>query len=113
MVEVGSVVDGGLVGRGATKDFGSPGVEVGVEVEDGDGPVGAVDGAEERESDGVVAAEGDESGQRFAGFRVQAWFVGVSGRGAGEKEVVSFFDLFEGIGVIVTVHIRGQLGSCT
>ena len=43
MVEVGAVVDGGLVGGGAAEDFGAPGVKVGVEVDDGDGAVGAVD----------------------------------------------------------------------
>ena len=33
-----------------------------VEVDHGDGTVGAVDGAQEREGDGVVAAEGDDAG---------------------------------------------------
>lgn len=56
VVEVGAVVDGGLFGGGAAEDFGAPGVEVRVEVDDADGPVGFVDGAEEGERDGVVAA---------------------------------------------------------
>lgn len=83
MVEVRAVVDGGDGGRGAAEDFGLPcvlglvlvgnwepvkggggrtGVEVAVEVDHGDRTVGTVDGAQEREGDGVVAAEGDDAG---------------------------------------------------
>ncbi len=55
VVEVGAVVDGGLFTWGAAEHAGFPGVEVGVEVDYGDGAVGFVDGAEEGEGDGVVA----------------------------------------------------------
>ena len=45
-----------------------PGVEVGVEVEEGDGAgVGFGKGAEGGEGDAVVAAEGDEFGVRVGG----------------------------------------------
>ena len=66
MVEICAVVDGGLFGGCATEDFGAPGVEVGVEVDDADGAVGFVDGAEEREGDGVVTSEGDDAWEGFA-----------------------------------------------
>lgn len=45
VVEVRAVVDGCLGRRGSAEDFGPPGVEVGVEVDDADGAVGFVDGA--------------------------------------------------------------------
>ena len=55
-VEVRAVVYGCLLGGGAAKDLGLPGVEVRVEVDDGDGAVGFVDGAEEGQGYGVVAS---------------------------------------------------------
>ena len=100
VVEVGAVVDGGLVGWGAAEDFGAPGVEVGVEVDDGDGAVGARDGAEEGESDGVVAAKGDEAGEGFAGLGVPRQ-VGVGGWGARQEIVVALFNLPQCVGVVV------------
>lgn len=66
VVEVCAVVDGGLIGGRAAEDFRSPGVKVGVEVDDGNGTVGSCDGAEERKSDGVVAPQGDQSGESSA-----------------------------------------------
>ena len=42
--EVCAVVDGGLRRRGPAEDFGSPGIEVRVEVDDANGTVGFVDG---------------------------------------------------------------------
>lgn len=44
--EVGAVIDTGLFGGGTAEDFWFPGIEVGVEVDDGDGTVFAVDAAE-------------------------------------------------------------------
>ena len=61
VVEICAVVDGSLFGGGAAEDFGAPGVEVRVEVDDADGAVGFVDGAEEGEGYGVVASEGDDA----------------------------------------------------
>ena len=55
-VEVGAMVDGGLLGGSATEDFWLPGVEMGVEMDDRNRTVGFVDAAEEGERDGVVAA---------------------------------------------------------
>lgn len=68
VIEIRSVVDGGLGGGRAPEDLGAPGVEVGVEVDYGDGAVGGGDGAEEGEGDGVVASEGDEAREGGAGF---------------------------------------------
>ena len=45
VVEVCAVVYGGLKRRGPAEDFGLPGVEMGVEVDDADGTVGFVDRA--------------------------------------------------------------------
>ena len=45
VIEVRAVVDGCLGCRGSAEDFGSPGVEVGVEVDHADRTVGFVDGA--------------------------------------------------------------------
>ena len=94
------MVDGGLVGGGAAEDFRLPGVEVGVEVDDGDGAVGLVDAAQQGEGDAVVAAEGDEAGEGGAGFGE----TGEAGVGVGfarEEGVVAGFDLLEGVGVVV------------
>ena len=102
VVEVGAVVDGGLAGRGAAEDLGPPGVEVGVEVDDADGAVGFVDGAQEREGDGVVAAEGDDAGEGLALFG-DAFLVGVGVGGAHEEGVVAVLDLLDRVGVVVAV----------
>ena len=45
VIEVRTVIYGGLSSRGSTKDFRPPGVEVGVKVYDADRTVGFVDGA--------------------------------------------------------------------
>ena len=100
VVEVRAVVDGGLGGGAAAEDGGAPGVEVGVEVDDGDGAVGGVDAAEEGEGDGVVAAEGEEAGEGFTRLG-GAGEVGGGGGGAGQEGVVAGFDLREGVGVVV------------
>lgn len=82
VVEVCAVVDCGLFAGGAAEDFGTPGVQVGVEVEDCDGAVGAGDAAEEGERDCVVASEGDEAGERFV-FGGEADFFARGCGGAG------------------------------
>lgn len=70
VVEIGAVIDGGLFGGGAAEDFRSPGVEVRVEMDDADGTVGFIDGAEEGKSYGVVAAEGYDA---WEGFLCERW----------------------------------------
>lgn len=72
-----------------------------VKVDDGDRPVGAVDGPQQGEGDGVVAAEGDDARERLA-LDGRAALVGVGRRGAGEDAVVAVFDLLERPGVVVT-----------
>lgn len=68
MEEVSPVVDTRLLCRTATEDFGFPGIEMGVEVDDGYGAVSAVHASEEREGDGVVASKGYDARERFAVF---------------------------------------------
>lgn len=63
---VGRLLWGGSrAGRGWKLGGGEGGiigdVQMAVEVDDADGAVGAVDAPEQRESDGVVAAEGDDA----------------------------------------------------
>ncbi len=48
--------DSGLFGRITSENLRLPGVEVAIEVDDGDLSVGAIDRPEEREDDGVVSA---------------------------------------------------------
>ena len=100
VVKVRAVVDGSLSCRGSAEDFGLPGVEVRVEVYDADGTVGFVDGAEEGERDGVVAAEGYDAGE---GLFIFGWadLVCICGRGAHEEAVVTFFDLLDCVGIVI------------
>jgi hypothetical protein len=72
-----------------------------VEVDDRDGAVGTVDGPQQRQGYGVVASEGDDSGQGLAVLR-RAFLLGVGLGGTREDAVVPFFDLVEGIGVVVS-----------
>lgn len=72
-----------------------------VEVDDADGAVGAVDAPEQGKSDGVVAAEGDDAGEGFALFG-GALLVGVGVGLPHEEGVVTFFDLSDGVRVVVS-----------
>lgn len=99
-VEVGAVVDGGLLAGGAAEDLGLPRVEVGVEVDDRDGPVGLVDAAQEGEGDGVVAAQRDDARERLARLADARLVGGGVGR-AGQEHVVPVLDLLEGVVVVV------------
>jgi hypothetical protein len=58
MVEIGAVVYGRDFRGRAAEDLGLPGVEVGIEVDYGDGTVSAIYGAQEGEGDCVVTAKG-------------------------------------------------------
>ncbi len=100
VVEVRPVVDAGDLRGRAAEDLGAPRVQVAVEVDDRDGAVGAVDGAQQRQGDGVVAAEGDDARERLA---VLGWALlpGVRLGRAREDVIVPLFDLVEGVGVVV------------
>ena len=100
VVEVRPVVDRGLSGRGSAEDFGPPGVEVGVEVDDADGSVGFGDGAEEGQGDGMVSAKGYDAGEGLFVFG-GADLVRIRGRCAHEETVVPFLDLLDCVGIVV------------
>ena len=101
MPEVGAVVDGCLLGRGAAEDLGFPGVEVGVEVDYADGTVGFVYGAQERERYGVVTTEGDDAREGLLLER-RTNFVGVGHGGTHQEGIVTFFNLLNRVGVVVS-----------
>ena len=93
MREVGLAT--GVGGPGGRIGAGVPGVEVGVEVEDGDGlGVGFREGAEGGEGDRVVAAEGDEFGVDVG------WGVGEGKWTPGQELSVGGGHLVEGQGVV-------------
>ena len=110
MVEVRPVVYRGLRGRGSAEDFGSPGVEVGVEVDDADGSVGFGDGAEEGQCDGVVSTKGYDAGEGLSVFG-GADLVRIRGRCAHEEAVVPVFDLLDCVGIVVagTCQLVGSI----
>lgn len=80
------------------------GVEMAVEVNHGHGAVGTVDGAQQRQGDGVVAAEGDDTGESAA-LDGRASLVGVSGRRAGQEVVVSLLNLMQRPGVVISGRV--------
>jgi hypothetical protein len=82
------------------KNFAS-GLQMAVEVDDGDGSVGSVHAAEEGKGDGVVTAEGNDTGKRLS---LLGWadLVGVCRRLAHEDAVVALFDLLDRILVVVS-----------
>lgn len=101
VVEVGAVIDGGLLGRSTAEDFRFPGVKVRVEMNYANGAVGFVDGAEEGQRDGVVAAEGDDAWEGFLSERGAG--EGGGGHGCSHQEgIVAIFDLLDCVGVVVT-----------
>lgn len=102
--EVSAVVDGGLVTGRATENLRLPGVEMAVKVDDTDGTVVTVYGAEKRESNGVIASKSYQAGQRSPLLgRPRLFSMGV-GRSA-QEQVVAFLDLLERKGIIVSVVI--------
>lgn len=66
MVEVGAVIDAGLLRWAAAEDLWLPGVEMRVKVKDGDWTVRTGYAAEKGKGDGVVTAERDQTRQCFA-----------------------------------------------
>lgn len=75
-----------------------------VKVDDTDWPVGTVDATEEWEGDGVVATQSDQTWKCLALLRPSFDMCIGLGR-AGEKCVMAFLDLLQGIGIIVTIMI--------
>lgn len=73
-----------------------------VEVDDGDGAVCSVDGAEERQGDGVVTAEGDDSGESLS-LLGRAGLVRCCLGRSGEDVVVALLNLLESPCVVVTI----------
>jgi len=111
MPEIGSMIYSGLLGGRAPKDFRSPGVEVGIEVDYADGTVGFVHRAEEGQCDCVVAAECYEAGECFL-FKGGADFCCVCHGGTHEEGVVTFFDLLYGVCIVVSVRLSVLLNVC-
>lgn len=77
------------------------GVEMRIEMDYGDGPVGAVDGAQERQRDGVVPPERDHPRERLPAL-CWAGLLGVGRRRPREDAVVALLDLVEGVRIVVS-----------
>ena len=67
---------------------------------DADGAVGFVYGAEQRERDCMVTTQSDDAGEGFA-FQCRANFVCVGLGLAHEELVMAVFDLLDGVGVVI------------
>lgn len=78
-------------------------IEMAVKVNNRYRTVGAVDGTQQREGDGVVASQRDDPRQGLAVLG-RAFLLSVCLGGAGEDAVVAFLDLVEGVGVVVRCH---------
>lgn len=103
MVKVRTVVDRGSLGGCASENLWLPGVEMGVKVDDRDGSVCFVHGAQKRQRDSVVSTEGNDARKCLAVF-AGASHVCVCGGLAHEDAVVALFDLLESPLVVVTCH---------
>ena len=68
---------------------------------DADGTVGFVYGAEQRERDCMVTAQSNDTGERFA-FQCGANFVCIGLRASHEELVMTIFDLLDGVGIVIT-----------
>ena len=101
VIEVRAMIDGSLCAGGAAEDGGLPCVQMAVEVDHGDGAVGAVDAAQEGKRDGMVATEGDDTREGATGF-TRAGEVRVRAGSAGEEGIVALLDLLDGVSVVVT-----------
>jgi hypothetical protein len=73
---------------------------MGVKVDDGDGSVLAVYGAEKRERDGMVTSERNQTRKCLALLRWTG-LVGVCVWCAAQEEVVALLDLLQRIGVVI------------
>jgi hypothetical protein len=84
------------------------GIQMGVEVDDRDGTVFAVDGAEEGECDGMVTSQSDQTRQCLAHLR-RARLVGMCVWSAAQEQVVALLDLLERIGVVVPANTSAPI----
>lgn len=76
-------------------------IQMAVKVDNSHRAVGLVDAPEQREGDGVVTTEGDDTWQRAAGAGnalVMSGCVGLTH----EEVVVAFFNLLNGPGIVVS-----------
>jgi len=76
------------------------GIQVTVKVNDRDGAVGTVDGSQQGERDGVVAAERDDPRQRLA-LNGRTPLVRICRRGARENPMMAVLDLLKSPSVVV------------
>lgn len=80
-----------------------------VEVNDGNGTIGLVHAPEQRESNGVVSAESDNSWESLA-MLGNSWLFGIGCRLSHEDAVVALFDLVKSPLVVVSEsHVRFAL----
>lgn len=103
VVEVRPVVDGRLFGRGAAEDFGLPRVEVRVEVNDADRAVRGFDTTQQRQGDGMIPAQRDETRQGPPLLRGPR-LVGVCSRLAQKQLLVPVLDLLQRIRIVIRRH---------
>lgn len=81
-----------------------------VEVDHAHGAVGAVDGPQQGEGDGVVTSERDDPGQGLA-LLGRADLLGVGRRLAGQDVVMALLDLVKSPGVVVPVYVAYSVSS--
>jgi hypothetical protein len=121
MEEVSSVIDGRDFAWRTAKDFGLPSVAAGklvnfgepiperrihsqmaVEMNDRDRAIGLVDTAQQRQGNGMVTTQGDDSWQHLAGLG-DALLVCVGVRFAHQDAVVPILNLLNGVCVVITI----------
>lgn len=61
MIEVGAMVDAGLLARSSTEDLWLPGVKMRIKVYDGNWTVGTIHAAQQWEGNGVVTPQSDHT----------------------------------------------------
>lgn len=84
-------------------------IKMAVEMDNRHRTISTVDRSQERESDGVITAEGDHSGEGLSEQR-RALLLGIRLGCSREDAIMALFDLVESIGVVVPVVERLSLG---
>lgn len=90
-----TVVDRCHFAWGTAEDLWLPCIKMTIKMDDSHRSIRAVHAAEQRQSDGVIAAHGDHTWESLIFLR-KSRLVGVSGRVAHEDAVVAFLDLVNG-----------------